>query len=64
MFALNSAITVVEFIVGAAVLSVVGDYVGYKIGRRKLAMIVACVVLVTIVAFTIYAAVVLPAFRT
>ncbi len=56
---LKNAITVVEIIIAAAVLMLLGDYLGYKIGRRRLAMIVSIVALVSIVAFAIYAAVVL-----
>ncbi len=56
---LKIAITVVEIIVAAVVLTLLGDYLGYKIGRRRLAAIVGIVALVSIVAFAICAAVVL-----
>ena len=38
---------------------VLGDYLGYKIGHWRLATIVGIIALVTVVAFAIYAAVVL-----
>lgn len=56
---LESFITVVEVIVGAAVALLLGDYLGYKMGRWRLASIVGIAVLVSIVAFAIYAAIVL-----
>ena len=59
MLELKSAISVVEVMVGIAVAMVVGDYLGYKIGRWKLASAALITVLVLIVAFAIYAAVVL-----
>ncbi len=60
MLELRDAITIVEIIAGAAAASLLGDYLGYKIGRWRLAAIVGGIVLVSVVAFTIYAAVVLP----
>jgi hypothetical protein len=47
------------FITIIAVLLVLlaGDYIGYKIGRRRLALIIAAIGLVTVVVFAIYAAV-------
>ncbi len=59
MVQLNFAIRVVEVIIAVLVGLLVGDYLGYKIGRRRLALIVATIALVTIVIFAIYAAVVL-----
>jgi len=59
MTELKDAITVVEIIVAAVVAMLLGDYLGYKIGRWRLAMIVGLIALVSIVAFAIYAAVVL-----
>lgn len=56
---LKDAITVVEIIVAAVVAMLLGDYLGYKIGRWRLAMIVGLIALVSIVTFAIYAAVVL-----
>ncbi len=54
---LKNASTAVVIIVAAVVLMLLGDYLGYKIGRRRLAVIVGIVALVSIVAFAIYAAV-------
>ena len=56
---LKSAIISVEIIVAVVLLLLLGDYLGYKIGRWRLAAIVGIVALVSIVAFAIYAAVIL-----
>lgn len=56
---LKNAITIVEIIVGVVAAVALGDYLGYKIGRRRLAIIVSIIALVSIVIFAIYAAVVL-----
>ena len=56
---LKTAITTVEAIVAIAVLLTLGDYLGYKVGRWRLATFVGIVTLVVIVAFAIYAAIVL-----
>ncbi len=56
---LKSAITFVEIILAVLVILLLGDYLGYKLGRGRLAMIVGIVALVSIVAFAIYAAVML-----
>lgn len=50
-------ITIVELIIAVLAVLLIGDYLGYKIGRRRLALISATIALVTIVIFTIYAAV-------
>lgn len=55
---LRSAITAIEIIIGAAAAMLLGDYLGYKLGRWRLALIVGIVALVSIVAFATYAAVV------
>ena len=52
------AIRIVEIVVAVLAVLLIGDYLGYKIGRRRLALIVAVVALVTIVVFTIFVAVV------
>ncbi len=57
MESLRLAITVVEIIVGVAVAMVIGDYIGYKFGRMKLATYTLFSVLGIIVLFAIYAAV-------
>ncbi len=56
---LKEAITIIEIIVAVVAALLLGDYLGYKIGRWRLAIIVGVVVLVCIVAFAIYAAIVL-----
>ncbi len=56
---LKTAISIVEMIVVVIVAMVIGDYLGYKIGRWRLAAILGGVTIATIVAFAIYAAVVL-----
>ena len=56
---LKNAIIVVEIIVTLVLAMLLGDYLGYKIGRWRLAIIVGPIALVSIVAFAIYAAVVL-----
>ena len=59
MLDLRGAITYVEIIVATVAVLLIGDYLGYKIGRWRLASIGGGIVLLTIVAFAIYAAVVL-----
>ena len=56
-FELKDAIRFVGLIVAIVVTMLVGDYLGYKIGRWKLALILAVLTLVTVVAFTIYSAI-------
>jgi hypothetical protein len=59
MSELEVAINVVEIIVGIVLAMLLGDYLGYRIGRRRLATIVGVIALGIIVAFAIYAAIVL-----
>ncbi len=59
MSELKNAITVVEIIVAVVLVVLLGDYLGYKIGRWRLAAIVGGIALVSIIAFAIYAAIVL-----
>ncbi|MFH1381325.1 MAG: hypothetical protein ABIH70_00305 [Chloroflexota bacterium] len=59
MLELKTAITIVELIVGVAAVTVIGDYLGHKIGRWRLASIMGILVLIAIAAFAIYAALVL-----
>ncbi len=54
---LKTAITLVEIVVGVAVSMLFGDFLGAKVGRVKLAIAMGAVILLAIVAFTIYAAV-------
>lgn len=56
---LKNAITFVGIIVGAVAAMALGDYLGYKIRRWRLAVILGIVTLTAIVAFVIYAALVL-----
>jgi uncharacterized membrane protein YeaQ/YmgE (transglycosylase-associated protein family) len=57
MLELRTAITIVEVIVGIAVAMVVGDYVGYKFGRMKLATYTLFTVIGFVVLFAIYSAI-------
>ena len=50
-------INYVELTLAVLAVLLIGDYLGYKIGRRRLALICGTIALVTIVLFTIYAAV-------
>ena len=59
MSELEIAIRVVEIIVAAMLMMLLGDYLGYKIGRWRLAAIVGGIAIVSIITFAIYAAVVL-----
>ncbi len=52
----KTASIVVGIIVAMAALLTLGDYLGYKIGRKRLAGFVGIVSLVIIVAFAIYSA--------
>jgi len=56
---LKSAITVVGIIIAVAAAMALGDYLGYKMGRKKLAAVIGLFCFATVVIFTIYAAVVL-----
>lgn len=59
MAELKNAITIVEIIVGVVLVTLLGNYLGYKIGRWRLAGIVGGIALVSIIGFAIYAAIVL-----
>jgi hypothetical protein len=56
---LRTAITIVEIIVAIGVSMVLGDYIGYKFGRMKLATTVLFTLIGVIVIFAIYAAILL-----
>ena len=60
MIELKVAITIVEIIIAFLVALVLGDYLGYKIGRIRLATIIGVIALVAVIAFTKFAAVILP----
>jgi len=57
MDTLKTAISVVELIVVAAIVLLIGDYIGYKFGRMKLATYTLFTVLGVIILFAIYAAI-------
>ncbi len=57
MLDLKTAITIVEIIVGIAVAMVVGDYVGYKFGRMRLATYTLFTVIGFVVLFAVYSAI-------
>jgi hypothetical protein len=59
MHELKNAIVGVGILITAVVMMLLGDYLGYKIGRWRLAAIAGSIALVSIVVFTIYAAIVL-----
>jgi hypothetical protein len=58
MAELETALRYVVVIVATVVAMLVGDYLGYKIGRWKLAWIAGSIALLSIIAFFIYAIVV------
>jgi ABC-type nitrate/sulfonate/bicarbonate transport system permease component len=57
MLDLRTAITIVEIIVGIAAAMVLGDYIGFKFGRWKLASYTLFTTLGVIVIFAIFAAI-------
>ena len=57
---LKTAITAVEAFVAVVVILLVGDFLGFKVGRWRLASLAGIVTLAVIIAFAIYAAVNLP----
>ncbi len=56
---LRTAITLVEIVVGVAVAILIGDFLGNRVGRVRLAIAMGVIALIAIVAFVIYAAIVL-----
>ena len=44
-------------VIAFLIVLLLGDYLGYKLGRRRLALIVGVIGLITVVAFAIYAGV-------
>ena len=56
---LKTAMTVIEIIVGIIVAMALGDYLGYKLGVKRVAIYLGVIALALIVLFAIYAAVVL-----
>ncbi len=59
MMDIKLAITIVEIVIAIIFAMALGEYLGYKIGRMRLAVILLGIVLVVIVCFTIYAGIVL-----
>jgi hypothetical protein len=59
MPALKTAITVVEMVVGFAVAVLIGDFLSGKAGRLCLAIAMGVIILIAVLAFAIYAAIVL-----
>ena len=59
MSELQSAIKWVEIVIAVLAAVLLGDYLGYKISRRRLAIIIGLIALATVVGFAIYAAVML-----
>ena len=59
MSGLKTATTVVEIAFGVAAILLLGDSLGHKVGGMRLARLVGIVLLIIIVAFTVYAAIVL-----
>lgn len=64
MEALTIAIRIVVILVAIAVVMLIGDYIGHKVGRMRLAIYSGYVVLGIIIIFAIYAAVVLLILNT
>ena len=59
MIELKTAITIVEIMIGISAALALGDYLGYKVGRKRLGTILGVIALAIVVAFTIFAAVIL-----
>jgi hypothetical protein len=63
MIDLKTAMTVVEIVVGVAVVIILGDLLGSRIGRARLAIIMGVISLIAIVVFVIYVAILLAMFE-
>ena len=59
MDSLTTAITWVAIVVGFAVAVIIGDFLGGRVGRVRLAIAMGVIILIAVLAFVIYAAVVL-----
>lgn len=59
MLQLKTAINIAELVVGLVVAMALGDYLGHKIGRMRLAVILGGIAVAAIVITWIYSAVVL-----
>ncbi len=51
----SSVLTIVEIVVGAAVCILIGDFLGSRVGRVKLAIAMGIIILIAIVAWGVYA---------
>ena len=56
---LKTVATIAEIIIAILITAVLGDYLGYKFGHGRVAIILGIIVLAVIVLFAIYAAIVL-----
>jgi hypothetical protein len=56
MIDLKTAGNIVKMVVAIAAILTLGDYLGYKIGRWRLATYVWIAALVVVIAFAVYAA--------
>ncbi len=56
MLELQGAMTIAEIVVGAIVAMALGDYLGHKIGRSRMAIILGSTALAVFVLFWVYAA--------
>ncbi|MBI2853047.1 MAG: hypothetical protein HYX84_08140 [Chloroflexi bacterium] len=63
MFELSAALNVLEVTIATLAVVTMGDYLGHKVGRWRLVMIAGGIALVAIIAFAIYAAIVLQIAR-
>ena len=63
MIDLRTAINILEMIIATLVVLTLGNYLGHKIGRWRLAAIASIVALAAVIIFAIYAAVVLQTER-
>lgn len=59
MIDLKDALNILELIIATLALLIIGDYLGHKFGRLRLAATVGVIALITIIAYVIYAVVVL-----
>lgn len=63
MVDLRTAMNILGIVVGVAVVVVIGDLLGSRIGRARLAIIMGVMSLIAIVAFVIYVAILLVMFK-
>ncbi len=63
MVDLRTAMNILGIVVGVAVVVIIGDLLGSRIGRARLAIIMGVVSLIAVVAFVIYVAILLVMFK-